>query len=89
MTFSHFLPLCHAFFSVVQLLLDSLKQNGRGLELQAQSRCVKSGALRMPPFIGSAIVREIERLDNSPNLVKRVGEFARSPSPIHDQATAS
>ncbi len=30
MTFSHFLPLCHAFFSVVQLLLDSLKQNGMG-----------------------------------------------------------
>ena len=28
--------------------------------------------------IGSAIVREIEKLDNSPDLVKRVGEFARS-----------
>jgi tryptophan synthase alpha chain len=28
--------------------------------------------------IGSAIVGEIERLDNSPDLVKRVGEFARS-----------
>jgi tryptophan synthase alpha chain len=28
--------------------------------------------------IGSAIVREIERLDNSPDLVKCVGEFARS-----------
>src|SRR5205809_827387 len=28
--------------------------------------------------IGSAIVSQIERLDNSPNLVKRVGEFARS-----------
>jgi tryptophan synthase alpha chain len=28
--------------------------------------------------IGSAIVREIERLDNSPDLVKRVGDFARS-----------
>jgi tryptophan synthase alpha chain len=28
--------------------------------------------------IGSAIVREIERLGNSPDLVKRVGEFARS-----------
>jgi tryptophan synthase alpha chain len=28
--------------------------------------------------VGSAIVREIERLGNSPNLVKRVGEFVRS-----------
>jgi len=28
--------------------------------------------------IGSAIVSEIERLDNSPDLVKRVGEFVRS-----------
>jgi tryptophan synthase alpha chain len=28
--------------------------------------------------IGSAIVRQIERLGNSPDLVKRVGEFARS-----------
>jgi len=28
--------------------------------------------------VGSAIVREIEMLDNSPDLVKRVGEFARS-----------
>ena len=28
--------------------------------------------------IGSAIVCHIERLDNSPHLVKRVGEFARS-----------
>jgi tryptophan synthase alpha chain len=28
--------------------------------------------------VGSAIVREIEKLANSPNLVKRIGEFARS-----------
>jgi tryptophan synthase alpha subunit len=28
--------------------------------------------------VGSAIVREIETLDNSPDLVKRIGEFARS-----------
>ena len=28
--------------------------------------------------IGSAIVREIERFGNSPGLVKRVGEFAKS-----------
>jgi tryptophan synthase alpha subunit len=28
--------------------------------------------------IGSAIVREIEKLDTSPDLVNRVGEFARS-----------
>jgi tryptophan synthase alpha chain len=28
--------------------------------------------------VGSAIVREIERLENSPDLVKRVGEFSRS-----------
>jgi tryptophan synthase alpha chain len=28
--------------------------------------------------VGSAIVSEIERLDNSPDLVKRVGDFARS-----------
>lgn len=28
--------------------------------------------------IGSAIVSQIEKLDNSPDLVKRVGEFARS-----------
>src|SRR6266436_4374250 len=28
--------------------------------------------------VGSAIVREIERLANSPDLVKRVGDFARS-----------
>jgi tryptophan synthase alpha subunit len=28
--------------------------------------------------IGSAIVREIEKLGDSPDLVTRVGEFARS-----------
>ena len=28
--------------------------------------------------IGSAIVSQIERLDNSPDLVKRVGDFVRS-----------
>jgi len=28
--------------------------------------------------VGSAIVREIERLDNSPDLATRIGEFARS-----------
>ena len=28
--------------------------------------------------VGSAIVKQIESLDNSPDLVKRVGEFARS-----------
>ena len=28
--------------------------------------------------VGSAIVREIENLDKSPDLVKRVSEFARS-----------
>src|SRR5205823_8541750 len=28
--------------------------------------------------VGSAIVREIERLANAPDLVKRVGDFARS-----------
>jgi len=28
--------------------------------------------------VGSAIVREIKRLANSPDLVKRVGDFARS-----------
>jgi tryptophan synthase alpha chain len=40
--------------------------------------------------IGSAIVREIERLDNSPHLVERVGEFARSlVAPIQDQAIDS
>jgi tryptophan synthase alpha chain len=40
--------------------------------------------------IGSAIVREIERLGDSPDLVKRVGEFVRSlVAPIHvDQAVA-
>jgi tryptophan synthase alpha chain len=40
--------------------------------------------------VGSAIVREIERLDSSPELVKRVGEFARSlVAPIQDQAIVS
>src|SRR6266487_4255936 len=40
--------------------------------------------------VGSAIVREIETLDNSPDLVKRVGEFVRSlAAPIQDQAIAS
>ena len=28
--------------------------------------------------VGSAIVKQIEKLDNSPDLVKRIGEFARS-----------
>jgi hypothetical protein len=28
--------------------------------------------------VGRAIVREIEKLGDSPDLVKRVGEFARS-----------
>jgi tryptophan synthase alpha chain len=28
--------------------------------------------------VGSAIVREIERLENSSDLVKRIGKFARS-----------
>jgi tryptophan synthase alpha chain len=40
--------------------------------------------------VGSAIVREIENLRDSPDLVKRVGEFARSLiAPIQDQAIAS
>jgi hypothetical protein len=32
----------------------------------------------MKKRVGSAIVREIERLGNSPDLVKHVGKFARS-----------
>jgi len=28
--------------------------------------------------VGSAIVKQIEELGNSPDLVKRIGEFARS-----------
>jgi tryptophan synthase alpha chain len=40
--------------------------------------------------VGSAIVHEIEKLRDSPDLVKRVGEFARSLiAPIQDQAIAS
>ena len=40
--------------------------------------------------IGSAIVSQIERLDNSPDLVKRVGDFARSLiAPIHGSCAPS
>jgi tryptophan synthase alpha chain len=41
--------------------------------------------------IGSAIVNEIERIGNSPDLLKRVGEFARSlVGPMHiDRAIVS
>ena len=40
--------------------------------------------------VGSAIVREIESLDNSPELVKRVGDFARSLiAPIHGSSASS
>jgi tryptophan synthase alpha chain len=40
--------------------------------------------------IGSAIVREIERLGDSPDLVKRVGDFARSLiAPIHGSCASS
>ena len=40
--------------------------------------------------VGSAIVREIEKLRNSPDLVKRIGEFTRSlVAPIQDQAIVS
>jgi tryptophan synthase alpha subunit len=42
--------------------------------------------------VGSAIVREIENLRNSPDLVKRVGEFARSlvaPTSNQERGTAN
>jgi tryptophan synthase alpha chain len=40
--------------------------------------------------IGSAIVSQIERLDNSLDLVKRVGDFARSlVAPIHGSCASS
>jgi tryptophan synthase alpha chain len=40
--------------------------------------------------VGSAIVREIENLRDSPDLVKRIGEFTRSlVAPIQDQAIVS
>ena len=40
--------------------------------------------------VGSAIVSQIESLDNSPELVKRVGDFARSLiAPIHGPCASS
>jgi tryptophan synthase alpha chain len=40
--------------------------------------------------VGSAIVSQIESLDNSPELVKRVGDFARSLiAPIHGSCASS
>ena len=40
--------------------------------------------------IGSAIVSQIENLDNSPDLVKRVGDFAQSLiAPIHGSCASS
>ena len=49
---------------------------GFGISTAAQVRQVWRFA--DAAVIGSAIVREIEKLGNSPDLVKRVGEFARS-----------
>ncbi len=49
---------------------------GFGISTAAQVRQVWRFA--DAAVIGSAIVNEIERLDNSPDLMKRVGEFAQS-----------
>jgi len=49
---------------------------GFGISTAAQVRQVWRFA--DAAVIGSAIVREIEKLGDSPDLVKRVGEFARS-----------
>jgi len=49
---------------------------GFGISTAAQVRQVWRFA--DAAVVGSAIVREIEKLGNSPDLVKRVGEFARS-----------
>jgi tryptophan synthase alpha chain len=49
---------------------------GFGISTAEQVRAVWRSA--DAAVVGSAIVREIERLANSPDLVERVGDFARS-----------
>jgi tryptophan synthase alpha chain len=49
---------------------------GFGISTPEQVRSVRRFA--DAAVVGSAIVREIENLRDSPDLVKRVGEFARS-----------
>jgi tryptophan synthase alpha chain len=61
---------------------------GFGISTPAQLRQVWRFA--DAAVIGSAIVSQIESLDNSPELVKRVGDFARSLiAPIHGSSASS
>jgi len=48
------------------------------LEVQSAEQVRQVWRFADAAVVGSAIVREIERLANSPDLVKRVGDFARS-----------
>ncbi len=60
----------------VRAVSDLTVAVGFGISTAAQVRQVWRFA--DATVIGSAIVREIEKLGDSPDLVKRVGEFARS-----------
>ena len=60
----------------VRLVSDLPVAVGFGISSPEQVRAVWRFA--DAAVVGSAIVREIERLANSPDLVKRVGDFARS-----------
>jgi len=62
----------------VQLLLDSLKQNERGLGVASAEQVRQEWRSADAAVIGSAIVSQVEKLADSPDLISRVGEFARS-----------
>jgi tryptophan synthase alpha subunit len=64
----------------VQLLLDSLKQNGKGFGTASAEQVRQVWRFADAAVIGSAIVSQIERLDNSPDLGKarrRIRAIAR------------
>ena len=81
-TFSHFFllstTLSRLFFRCAAACSIRSSKTEAGLELQAQSSVRQVWRFADAAVVGSAIVREIERIDSSPELVKRVGEFARS-----------
>jgi tryptophan synthase alpha subunit len=62
----------------VQLLLDSLRQNGRGFGAASAEQVRQIWRFADAAVVGSAVVNEIQTLRDSPDLVKRIGDFVRS-----------
>ncbi len=62
----------------MQLLLDSLKQNRRRFGAASAEYVRQVWRFADAAVVGSVIVNEIQTLGDSPDLVKRVGDFVRS-----------